>query len=101
MNLSSISAVEQIGQAQVDAIKNEAGGNLARIEEVAEQFESVFTSMILKQMRRTLDKGLFGEEGSDSYGAMFDMYMGQHLAERGGMGIREAIVEQYTRNQNL
>ena len=65
-----------------------------KIEKVASEFESVFLSMMLKEMRNTLDQeegGLFGGEGSDSFGGMFDLFMGQHLAETQPLGIADAI----------
>ena len=65
-----------------------------KIEKVASEFESVFLSMMLKEMRNTLDQeegGLFGGEGSDSFGGMFDLFMGQHLATTQPLGIADAI----------
>ena len=64
------------------------------IEGAAREFESVFLSLLLKEMRNTLDSkdgGLFGSEGSDTFGGMFDMFMGQHLAEAQPLGIADAI----------
>ena len=69
-----------------------------RIGEVAEQFETVFMSMILKQMRSSLSEGLFSGDESDVYGGMFDMYMGQSLAGSRQLGIATAI-ERYFQNQ--
>ena len=41
-------------------------------EKVAKEFESVFASMMLKEMRKTLESGnLFAEDPSDIYGGMF------------------------------
>jgi len=65
-----------------------------QIEHVANEFESVFLSMMLKEMRNTLDQkegGLFGGEGSDSFGGMFDLFMGQHLAASQPLGIADAV----------
>ena len=65
------------------------------IEEVASQFEGAFVSMLLKEMRSTLEGGLFGEESSDTYGAMFDMYLGQHLSDTNALGIRDLLMTQW------
>lgn len=65
-----------------------------KLDSAAKEFESVFLSMMLKEMRNTLDQkdgGLFGKEGSDTFGGMFDMFMGQHLAESQPLGIADAI----------
>lgn len=69
------------------------------MEEVGTQFESLFMSMLLEEMRNTLQDGLFQGEGSDTYGAMFDMYMGQALGQSGTLGIRQMLVDRYVQNQ--
>ena len=64
------------------------------VESVASEFESIFLSLMLKEMRNTLDSengGLFGKEGSDTFGGMFDQFMGQHLAQAQPLGIGDAI----------
>ena len=71
--------------------KDLAGRNIAK---VAEDFESVFLSLMLKEMRNTLDQssgGLFGSESSDTYGGMFDMMMGQSLAKQRHLGIADIV----------
>ena len=66
--------------------------NAEQAQQLADDFESLFVSLVLKEMRQTLDgEGLFGGEASDTYGGLFDLYMGQHLAEAGGFGIGKAI----------
>lgn len=63
-------------------------------EQVANDFESVFVSLMLKEMRNTLDSeegGLFGSEGSDTFGGMFDMFMGQHIAKSNPLGVGDVI----------
>jgi Rod binding domain-containing protein len=68
-------------------------------QEVASQFEGVFVSMLLKELRQTLQDGLFGGDQSDTYGALFDLHLGQHLADRGALGIRQMVLSQYQANQ--
>lgn len=63
-------------------------------EKVAKDFESVFSSMVLKEMRSTLEPGsLFSGDTSDVYGGMFDQFMGQHMSESGGMGLAKMVRE--------
>ena len=63
-------------------------------EKVAKDFESVFSSMMLKEMRSSLEPGsLFGADKSDVYGGMFDQFMGQHMADSGGMGLAKMVRE--------
>lgn len=65
--------------------------------EMAQDFESLILAQLLKQMRSTSeeDGGLFPGDSSDTYGGMFDMYFGQFLADKGGLGLTEFISEQF------
>jgi len=65
---------------------------------VADEFEGMFMSLVVKEMRKTTSEGgLFAGDASDAYGGMFDLFMGQHLAQGGGIGIRR-IVNTYLAN---
>lgn len=70
--------------------------------EMAKDFESLILAQLLKQMRSTSDEegGLFPGDKSDTYGGMFDMYFGQFLAEKGGLGLTEFISEQFEAQQS-
>lgn len=64
------------------------------LKEAVSEFETVFLSLLLKEMRNTLDQsegGLFAGESSDTYGGMFDMFMSQHLSESQPLGIAKAL----------
>ena len=66
-----------------------------QIEHVANGFESLFASMLVKEMRQTLEPGtLFGSDGSDVMGGMFDLFFGQHLAKAGALGIAPMVKKQ-------
>ena len=81
------------------ATRDESGMNLKRMEEVGQSFESVFLSMILKEMRNTLEGGgFFGEEASDTYGGLFDLYIGQAVAEASPLGLGEMVLDDYKKN---
>jgi flagellar protein FlgJ len=63
-------------------------------EKVAKDFESVFASMMLKEMRKSLEPdSLFGEDKSDIYGGMFDQFLGEHIGQTGGIGLAKMIRE--------
>ncbi|MEX2285676.1 MAG: rod-binding protein [Planctomycetaceae bacterium] len=63
-------------------------------QKIAADFEGIFISMLLKEMRQTVGgDGLFAGDASDTYGGMFDMFLGQHLAAQGGLGIRDMILK--------
>ncbi|GEM_PF-1657108 len=79
--------------AAADKQKNSALRNVpTRDEKVLQQFESVMLSMMLKQMRSSASEdGLFPGDKSDTLGGMFDTYMGDHLAESGGLGLTDSL----------
>ena len=64
---------------------------------VADAFETMFSSMLMKQMRQTLETGMFGSDPSDVLGGLFDHFMGSHVAQAGGLGIGEMIRSQLER----
>jgi Rod binding domain-containing protein len=64
---------------------------------VGKQFEGMFASMLIKQMRQTLDGGLFGEDKSDVLGGLFDHFLGEHIAQAGGFGVADMIRTQLAR----
>ncbi|MBA4065281.1 MAG: hypothetical protein C0501_16530 [Isosphaera sp.] len=68
----------------------------ARRADTAKEFEAVFLSMLLKEMRQTLDPdgGLFPGDTGDIQGGLFDLYLGRHLADSGGVGMAAAIARQ-------
>ena len=75
-----------------------------RIAATAKDFEATVLSLLLKEMRQTLDTegggGLFAGDTGDVQGGLFDLYLGQHLADAGGVGFAPAIERQlrYTTN---
>ncbi len=69
---------------------------------VAEDFEGVFASLLLKEMRKTLEPGtLFGEDSGDVYGGLFDMYLGQQMTQSGGFGLAKMVRESMERPQSV
>lgn len=73
----------------------------ARLPQMAREFEATFLSLILKEMRQTLepDGGLFPGDSGDIQGGLFDLYLGRHLADSGGVGMA-AIIERQTSSTN-
>ena len=70
----------------------------AELEAVGTQFESVFMSLMISEMREATETGMFEGEGSDTFGGLFDMFMGQHLAQAGGIGIKQMLIQRYAAN---
>jgi Rod binding domain-containing protein len=51
----------------------------------------MFASMLMKQMRQSLDGGLFGKDAGDVLGGLFDHFLGEHIAKAGGFGVGDMI----------
>ncbi len=59
---------------------------------VAREMESLFVSVLLKEMRQAGGEGgFFPGDQSDTLGGMFDMYLSQHIAESGGIGLADSL----------
>ena len=90
--------VGKLADSYLDNVQQSATDE--RLESVGKDFEGVFLSLLLKEMRGTLENGgFFGEENSDSYGGMFDLFIGQHLADSTPLGIAELVLNSYKQNQ--
>jgi peptidoglycan hydrolase FlgJ len=67
-------------------------GDPGAITKVAKDFESMFVSIVLKEMRQTLGSGsLFGDDSADINGGLFDMFMGKHIVDAGGFGVAKMM----------
>lgn len=65
------------------------------IEPVAKQFEALFVQMMLKSMREAVPEGgLFDSDSMKFYQQMMDSQLSVSLAEQGGLGLADTIVEQ-------
>jgi peptidoglycan hydrolase FlgJ len=60
-------------------------------------FEGMLVSMLIKQMRQSLDGTMFGKDSGDVIGGLFDHYMGEHISQSGGFGIGNMIRMQLER----
>jgi peptidoglycan hydrolase FlgJ len=78
------------------ALKREAAAqNPEAIRETARQFESLFTTMMLKSMRQaTPEDSLFGSDQQDFYQDMFDQQMAVQLSHGKGLGLADMLVKQ-------
>ena len=82
------------------SLKNDAKAqDPAALKEVAKQFESLFTQMLLKSMReanKTFNEGesLFGSEQGDFYQDMFDDQLAVQLSQGKGLGLADLLVQQ-------
>ena len=60
----------------------------AKTGQAIRDFEGLFMSMIIKELRQTSSgDGLFPGDASDTYGGMFDMFLGKELTAGKGLGL--------------
>ncbi len=64
-----------------------------QLDQVGTEFESLFMSMLLKEMRQIEGEegGLFSGDGGDVYGGLFDLMMGQSLAQNSPLNIAQLV----------
>ena len=75
--------------------KTPAGMSSRAIDTVANGFESMFLSALIKEMRQTLEPDtMFPHDGGDILGGLFDLFLGQHLARSGALGIGAMVKKQ-------
>ena len=80
----------------LQGLKREAGTQSPEaLRETARQFESLFTTMMLKSMRDATPKdSLFGSDQQDFYQDMFDQQMATQLSKGKGLGLADMLVRQ-------
>ncbi|MGO3738117.1 MAG: flagellar assembly peptidoglycan hydrolase FlgJ [Marinomonas foliarum] len=72
------------------------------LKDVAQQFESIFINMLLKNMRSTneaIGGSLFSSAQTKQYQEMMDSQMSQSMAKSGGIGLSDALIRQYQTQQ--
>jgi Rod binding domain-containing protein len=57
-------------------------------EQAGKKLEALFATMLVKEMRRSLPNGFFGDSsGSDTFNGWFDEHIGGALAESGALDL--------------
>lgn len=85
--------VEGFELAMQKAVKS---GDVERLKKVAVQFEEVFMNMLMKAMRSTVgDGGLIEKSNQEQiFQSMLDEKFAKEVAEAGGIGIADMMVQQ-------
>lgn len=79
-------------ESSIGSLPDRSGAVPDSLRKVAQDFEAIFMSMMLKELRNTgLGDGLFAGDNGDMLGSMFDQYLGEHLAEAGGLGVAQLL----------
>ncbi|MFK8017255.1 MAG: glucosaminidase domain-containing protein [Gammaproteobacteria bacterium] len=80
---------------KASAVRGDADADIDNLREVARQFESLFTHMLLKNMRSaSLADGAMDSEQSRFYRDMFDQQIAGELANGQGLGVADMLVRQ-------
>ncbi len=89
MDLAGINDGKQSLDALAQARIRELGQAAAKDDtaEVGKAIESLFASMLVKELRRGLDTGFFEGPGAQVYTAWLDEHLGQALADRDALGL--------------
>jgi peptidoglycan hydrolase FlgJ len=76
-----------------------AAQNPQAIREAARQFESLFTSMVLKSMREAdFGDSLFGSDQANMYQDMYDDQIAAEISKGRGLGLADRLVQQLRRS---
>lgn len=74
----------------------------AALREVARQFESIFTKMMLESMRAaSFGDPLFGGDQADMYQGMMDDQLAVEMSQGKGLGLADMLIRQLSHGQNL
>ena len=86
-------------RAPISQDPREADKSLQEMREAARQFESYFTFMLLKEMRKSIPKDgiLSSGLGHDIYQSMYDEAIAEEMSKTGGLGLSKALMDQYLR----
>lgn len=95
MAIESLNGAFFADPAALGAIRREAASQSPEaLREAAKQFESLFTSMLLKSMRAASPGDPFASDQQDFYQDMFDQQIAAHLSRGRGLGLADMLVQQ-------
>ncbi|WP_281951173.1 rod-binding protein [Nitrosophilus kaiyonis] len=68
--------------------------NIKKLDEAAKAFETEFIHIFLKEVRKSMEKGMFNSSfTSKMYLDMFDMQMAKSISDSDKLGIKEYFLE--------
>ena len=94
--IHDISSLDTLRQK---AVKEGKDGEQEALRAAARQFESIFTSMMLKSMREAnegFESNMMNSQNEKFYRQMLDEQMASELSSSGSMGLADMIVKQLT-----
>ena len=91
-----------LSQSQANmAVTKERKEELQKIKKACQDFESIFTYYLLKNMRQTIPKsqGVISSASSDTYNMIMDQKIAEDFSRKGnGLGLQKMLYEQMTKN---
>ena len=88
-----------MGQNMVDQVLSKDRKKLSNemsLEQVAQEFESIFVNQMLKSARSAkLADGLMDSEAYETYQSLLDQEYSKLMAQKAGLGIAEALYSQF------
>jgi flagellar protein FlgJ len=88
----------QGGDVQLERARRAA--ERGEVRETARQFETLFATQLVRELRRAIPGGIFGEgAGADVFEGWFDEHLGNALGERETLGIAELVRSSLLRAQ--
>ena len=93
-----VSPVDPVGGGkQPEQLTAEQKAALGKLHDVAEQFEGVFTEMLMNAMQETVPtQGIFGDESmaEKTWQSMLNDERAQQMAKNGGFGLAQQLESQ-------
>ena len=84
-----------------NSTNNETLNSQMSLEEIAQEFESIFVFQMLKSARSAkLANDIFGNNGQETYQSLLDQEYAKTLAKGHNFGIAEALVRQFDKHVN-
>jgi len=95
MAIESVNSSFYADPAALSALKRESATQSPEaLRETAKQFESLFTTMLLKSMRAASPGDPYGSDQQDFYQDMFDQQLATQLSKGKGLGLADVLVQQ-------
>lgn len=102
MTINSVNPSFFADPAALGSIKRDAAANTPEaLRETAKQFESLFTSLLLKSMRDASPGDPFASDQQDFYQDMFDQQLATQLSKGKGLGLADVLVRQLMQGQGM
>lgn len=96
MDNNPISKIKPSLNDQPALVNKDKIKNNSNLEDVAQEFESLFVYQMLKSARKAkLAESLFSNQGSETYEPLLDQEYAKTIAKNHSFGIADALVRQF------